>query len=423
MTDRFDQAGMPTECLGHSTEGRDGIVTTRKYKSNREDFGTIRQRANGRFQASYLGPDKVRYYGPVTYTAKTDARAWLRGVHHDIGAGTWVSPTVKEQQEQAIPVFKTYATTWVSQRFSAKGAPLRPRTRAEYLRFLEKGLSHFADDRLPAITPARIRQWHSKRIEDAGATAAAKEAQFLRAILNTAVVDEIIGKNPVLSKLTRTSTGQEHRPPTADELATILDTIDAEFRFAVVLAAVAGLRIGEWKALRRRDFSLTEDGRYAVHITRQAQWVPGTGWVVGEPKSRAGVRVQILPESATADVEHHLTTYVGAFPDSLLWQPKRRRSAFIHDSAFRDAWDPAREAAGVKGVVREHDLRHYALTEFAKTGATLAEVQAFGGHSRHESAMRYQYAAADRLAELANLVPALPKPKPSNVRDIVPSGR
>lgn len=52
-------------------------------------------------------------------------------------------------------------------------------------------------------------------------------------------------------------------------------------------------------------------------------------------------------------------------------------------------------------ALRFHDLRHGALTEAARHGATLAELMALGGHSTSHAAMRYQQAASQRLAELA----------------------
>jgi integrase len=381
----------------------------RKYNRNRQSWGSTRKLPSGRYQATFL-VDGVRYTAPMTYSAKADAEGFLARTRVAIETGKWKNPKVSVSE-----TFGTYATTWVAQRVTGKGQPLRPRTRAEYERILKRGLSTFSTDKLGAITPARVRTWHAERSRDAGPTSAAKEAQLLRAILATALGDEIITRNPVPAELTRTRTGKAHRPPTPDELAVILDEIAPLFRFAVVLAAVGGLRIGEWKALRRRDFTLRDDGRYVVEITRQAQWVPGTGWVVGPPKSAAGVRSITLPDSVTTEVEEHLTQFTGDFPQSLLWQPPRASEGFVHDSLWRDAWNPAREVAGVRYIVREHDLRHYALTALAVGGATLAETMAVAGHSTPAAALVYQHAAADRLAEVTNKVAALPKRRPVNV--------
>ena len=63
-------------------------------------------------------------------------------------------------------------------------------------------------------------------------------------------------------------------------------------------------------------------------------------------------------------------------------------------------WYEARRVAGREDL-RFHDLRHGALTEAARHGATLAELMALGGHSTNQAAMRYQQAASGRLAELA----------------------
>jgi integrase len=379
----------------------------RRYKRNREDWGTIRQRANGRFQASYVGPDGQRYNGPVTYSTRTDARAWLNGVQTDIQRNKWRSP-----KSVSVETFGAFARTWVEQRRSSKGDPLRPRTRAEYLRQLDKGLSTFASDRLQAITTARVRAWHHDRAVSAGATMAGAESRLLSAILKTAVDDDIITKNPVPRPLTRSATGQKHRPPTDAELATILDTIDPHFRLAVAFAALGGLRIGEWKALRRSDLVRQADGRYVVTIERQAQYVAGE-WHVGPPKSAAGVRTWVAPDHLTQMIDDHLQS-VGSFPGSLLFAPTSG-AEFIHDSTFRTAWDKARDAAGVRGVVREHDLRGYALTAVMVAGATLREAMAFGGHSTPAAALVYQHAARERLDDLSNRLPALPTTKPSNV--------
>jgi integrase len=300
---------------------------------------------------------------------------------------------------------------------SAKGEPLRPRTRAEYNRQLNKGLAVFRSDQLGKITSARVRAWHAARLEEAGATAAAREAALLRAIMNTAVDDGIIEKNPVNSKLTRSSSGVAHRMPTPDELAVIVAAFEAlapRLRLTVLLAAFGGLRLSEWRALRRRDITIN-DGRVTVTITRQAQRLSGHGWIVGPPKSAEGVRVIPLPAALTSDVQDHLAAHVGPFADALLFAPGGR-GEFLGDSEFNAAWNAAREAAGVRvkegegwtSVVREHDLRHFALSFYAASGATLAELKARAGHASARAALAYQHVVLDRAAELADAMPALP---------------
>jgi integrase len=378
----------------------------RTYKRNREDFGAIRER-NGRFQASYLHQG-TRYYAPMTYLTKTDARAWLDGVRTDIARGVWVSPkTVKAE------TFSQYAETWIAQRLSSKGEPLRPKTRQEYERQLAKGLGVFANDRLTDITTARVREWHAARMK-AGKTAAASEARLLRAILNTAAEDGIIAAAPVPSKLTNTSAGRKYRPPTVDELATLHDRVEDRYKLAVLIAAYGGLRLSEWRALRRSDLALT-DGRYVVSVTRQAEHVTGHGWEVGQPKSASGVREASLPAWMSPVIAAHLEAHVGPFAESLLFAPKGR-SQFIHNSDFYATWKVAQDAAGVKGQVREHDLRDFAGSHLLAAGANALEVRDFLGHADVQTTTKhYLHVVNDRAAELADRMPTLPAPKATRV--------
>lgn len=410
------------------------------------DWGKVRRLPSGRVQASYVVTDATgkaeRFNAPQTFTdddpkkarkpksGEDKARDFLRGIRVDLERGVWENPHEKAAREAdekrrqvetekaaAVETFAAYASAWVDQRRNGKGDSLRPKTATEYRRQLSKGLAEFASDRLAAITSARVRAWHMTRAATAP-TAAGAEARLLRAIMNTAVEDKVIDRNPVPTNLTRTTTGKTHRPPTADELGVILGTIEPRFTLAVVMSAYGGLRLSEWRALRRRDLS-EDGGRHVVTVERQAQFVDSE-WVIGPPKSAEGVRVVCLPGWASKFVTEHLAAHVGPFPDDLVFPPTKGAS-FIHDSAFRDAWNPAREAAGLRvavehdadgtvtaweNTVREHDLRAFAGTLHAQQGATLRETMAFLGHSTTQAAMAYQHAAEDRLREIADRMPA-----------------
>lgn len=393
----------------------------RKMSRRRSSWGQIDRRASGRYRARYTVPETGELITLGTFDLRGDAEAALTTVRVDMQRGTWKHPKTRKAE-----VFGEYARAWVAAQVNATGEPLRPRTRAEYERYLDKGLADFCGERVVEISPAMVRSWHLERSKS-GKTAAAREARLLRAVFNSAVDDELVDRNPVDSRLCRTAAGLKHRPPTEDELAGIVavfESVAPELRLAVLLAAYGGLRLSEWRALRRSDLALIE-GRYVVQVQRQAQRTPRSmvaegapAWTVGLPKSAEGVRSVTLPAWLTDDVTEHLATHTKRFNSSLLFAP-RGGSEFLDDQRFNKPWNVARERLGLRvkvsgegeppryeSAVREHDLRGFAATYYVRGGATMREVQALLGHGSTDAALAYQHAVGDRAGELADRMPA-----------------
>jgi integrase len=67
---------------------------------------------------------------------------------------------------------------------------------------------------------------------------------------------------------------------------------------------------------------------------------------------------------------------------------------------FHKSYRKVREAAG-RPDLRFHDPRHTGAVLAATTGATLAELMQRLGHTTPGAAMRYQHAAGDRDAQIA----------------------
>ncbi|GAB2699555.1 integrase [Microbacterium marinum] len=398
-------------------------MAQKEQRKRSSAWGTIRALPSGRFQARYIGADGKQYSAKtaqgvsLTFGTRTDARAWLNKKQREIADGSWETPEesvkrrVREAEQAKAHRFATYAESWISERRNKRGEPLSVKTAYDYRLQVKNGLACFADDSITEITAARVRAWHAERSAKA-ATAAGNEARLLRAIMNTAIIDEIITKNPVDSALAMSKTGIKHRPPTMAELATMLEAIEPRFKLAILLGAYGGLRLSEWRALRRCDLR-KEGERYVVHVHRQAQHVSSQGWVVGKLKGKDDdvEREVSLPIAATPDVEEHLRAHVGRARTALLFAPGEG-SEFLHNAQWNSRWNQAREAAGLRvrtedgweSISREHDLRAFAGTMHAQTGATLRETMAFLGHSTTVAAMTYQKTTG-RDAELADRMP------------------
>lgn len=67
---------------------------------------------------------------------------------------------------------------------------------------------------------------------------------------------------------------------------------------------------------------------------------------------------------------------------------------------WQTQWDQARRAWGVPDL-HFHDLRHFAGTSAAATGASIRQVMAFLGHATPRAALIYQHATEEGAAAIA----------------------
>lgn len=381
------------------------MAQTKKRKT-RESFGSVRKLPSGRIQASYLGPDGKRYNAPQTFDAAGDARGWLSVQRAKLVTGEW-SPVHATRNSSArslsADTLHEYAQQWLTTRTNRHGEGLRDRTRAEYERLLEKTLTPVAGERLRAITPEVVRTWYASEVERGRKTQAARAYGLLKSVMATALEDGRISSNPCLIRgAQNATTGKKVTPPTPAELQTIVDAITPRYKAAVILAAWGGLRYGEVTELRRRDVLVTEDTSGAatiiVNVGRAVTHTTGKGFVVGSPKSEAGVRAIVMPPHVASIVTEHLKAHTAVDSEALLF-PASDGVTHLAASTFTKHFYPARAVAD-RSDMNFHALRHYGATRYAQTGATLKEIQARLGHSTVAAAMRYQH-VADRDAELA----------------------
>ena len=376
------------------------MAAQRKRKASRAAWGKVRRLPSGNYQASYVGPDGNRHTAPMTYTAKIDADSWLAVQRADIAAGRWTpaTPTADaDAQAERARSLADYSRAWIDTRTGRDGAPLRGTTRAEYLRLLGGPLAPLTAQPVAAVTPAKVRAWYSTLVGTGRKTTAARAYGLLRSVMHTAVLDGLLTVNPcAIRGAQNATTGRKVEPPTLAELAIIGATMPDRFRAAVGIAAWGALRYGELTELRRRDV-LVDGDTVLIRVERAVTRVPGEGFRVGPPKTSAGVRVVAMPPKVSRVILDHVDRHAQPGPDGLLFPA--RSGGHLAESTFVDYWYPARAAAGREDMPW-HALRHFGLTRYALTGATLAEIQARAGHSTHLAAMRYQHTSG-RDAELA----------------------
>jgi integrase len=309
-------------------------------------------------------------------------------------------------------LFGDYVKGWLDSRL-VKGRPLAPRTRYEYEGLLRRNiLPTFRSTRLRAIGTTDIRTWLAEVIDRSGNDQAAKSYRLLRAVLNTAVADELLVRNPCQIR----GAGQWDAPerpfvPTeivlklADAITELDPTGDktgsARLRAYVLLCGFVALRPEELLALRRDDIDLLHR---QVTVDEAAPEVAGTR-ILGTPKSEAGKRRVAIPEPIMGDIEAHLDRFVAPEPDAWVFTGPRARRP-LRDNYVSVHWRKAVAAVpGAPPGLRVYDLRHHAATLTAQMpGLTLKELMARIGHSSTKAALTYQHATAERDQRAADFV-------------------
>ncbi|WP_300614583.1 site-specific integrase [Trebonia sp.] len=353
-------------------------------------FGRVRRLPSGRWQVRYKGPDGIDHPAPNTFVTKADAERWLALTEADIIKDNWLNP------DTGRVLFADYARAWVAERPN-----LSPKTFQLYEGLarlhLVPGLGSFA---VADITEPRIRRWRKTLLDSGvGPVTVAKSYRLLRAIMNTAVDDGLIRRNPCRIK----GAGQEKSPErpvlTMRQIFVLADSFaDRRYRLLVLLAVFCSLRWGELAALRRTHID-TSVG--LVRIEASVAELADGSLVTGPPKSLAGARWVSIPAYLLPDVVEHLDQFTGSADHSLIFcGPK---GAQLRRSNFTRQWRKALEAAGLTGI-HFHDLRHTGNMLAGEAGANLRELMDRMGHSTTRAAYIYQHRTSLRDKMIADQI-------------------
>jgi integrase len=362
-------------------------------KGNRRRFGAVRQLPSGRWQARYPDPQTGRVRtADRTFDTKRDAEIELSKIEADQARGEWHDPDAGRVN------FAEYASAWIAER------DLSETTRERYEGILRNHLTPtFGSRDVCDIKEAHVRQWRKERLDSrAGAPTIVKAYRLLRAILYTAVDDEMIKRNPCRIKGAGNDDSAERPVLTVEQVYAIADAITPRYRVLVLLATFASLRLGELAALRRRDIDLEEA---QVWVRRSQAELKGGLVIVKDPKSKAGRRPVAIPDVVIPELRRHLEWFAAKDLDGLVFVgPKGGR---LLRRNFHRLWTKALKAAGIEGAdIHFHDLRHTGNTVAAASGASTKELMTRLGHSTMRAALIYQHATRERDQEIAKAMSA-----------------
>lgn len=245
---------------------------------------------------------------------------------------------------------------------------------------------------LSALRPTQIQSWMRGKQETLAATTVRQLLTNLSTILNAAVDDGRIGKNPCRAGSLRPPKAPARRvvPWEEERVVALRRALPDRYRLTVALATGLGLRQGEVFGLAVDDIDFL---RGVVHVKRQVKIV-GKRLVFGPPKG-GKVRDVPLPEHVKLLIAAHLTH----FPARLVALPWRsptgdavsarlilssREGKALNRNYFNTfVWRPAREVAGLPDTRDSgmHGGRHFYASALLDAGISIRAVAEYLGHS------------------------------------------
>ncbi len=415
-------------------------------------WGTVEHLPSGRYRAFYRR-DGAKFNGPATFATKDDAHAWLASERTDRGRGTWKDPragkitlaeyaaTWMDARPELTPrtrdlylrsldrwvlpriansrgggvglgsvdigdITQAMVRTWYANVFAASRAsatrrhtgggdrtkhPARQWAIVRGYRVAPTG--RLSPDVLAAWKAAgepRARKPLATSVPpDTGRAGAAQAYRVLRAIMSTAVQDNLVLTNPCQLPSAGVVHHRERSTATPDEVAQLARAVPADFSAAVLLAAWSGLRYGELFALARRHVDLA-DG--TIRVERALVCLTGQPITFGKTKTVRSNRRVHLPAFVVDALRQHLAKHVAADPDGLLFTS--RSGEPVSNLRVSFLFRHARATIG-RDDLTWHDLRHTGATLAYRAGASVPDVQARLGHSTVRAAMIYAHTADD----------------------------
>lgn len=341
---------------------------------------TVTRRGSSRLvlDIHYIKQDgtKARYRHDAQVQTRASAQAEERRILANIAKfGDVHEPKPITQEsftfKQAVDLFeKTTAVT-----------SLKPRTWIDYQALFEKRLVPlFGDRQLNTIGFSDSSQLDAALVSEGLSAGTRRNVLIcLRTVLSTAHRQGKLSQMPKLPKLPRVER-RVLRTLTDDQVDKLLSVASPTARIIMALAAYAGLRAGEVRALRWKDVDLVK-GSLVVRtaICRGIEASPKSGDQREVPIAQP---IRKILESITPKHKHVAVT---------------RANKVWGESGMRQVIRRASKRAGIVGF-RFHDLRHYFVTHLLDRGVPSHVVQKLAGHGSLAVTQRYAHTTRDQLS-------------------------
>lgn len=252
-------------------------------------------------------------------------------------------------------------------------------------------LPRWGEVAIAAIKPTQVRDWVGELSEKRSASVVHRAYGILASILDDAVNDRLLARNPARGVKLPAKTSAPRRYLTAGEVEALAAAVDPRWRILVLILAWTGLRWGEAVALRVRDVNQV---RRRLLVERAVEQVEGE-WHVTDTKSHQRRSVP-LPKSVADELQAHIRQLPdprAQGPERLLFPPARSAEGYLYPprkaaprsdrrkGANRVDWlEAGLNAAGIP-YLSPHELRHTAASLAVSSGAHVKALQKMLGHA------------------------------------------
>jgi len=321
---------------------------------------------------------QVLYYDPAgrersagVFSRKIDADRARRDAETQLDRGEWHDPTLGR-----LTTVAAFAPVWLSTRVD-----LKPSTLAGYERILGKHIiSRFGPLPLSAVSHADLQGWVAEMVSSGLSPNTVRNiAHAMSGLLSTAVTHGILKTNSATDIQLPKARTEEQLHFTPDQVGTLADVVNPRYRAMLLTLGVAGLRIGEAAALRRRAIDVI---RQRLHIFEAVAKVQRPGepseWITSTPKSGKDRHVAI-PRHLAAALNDHLTAFPGE-RDGLAFTTStghRVTAAYFANHILK----PALIRSDLDTSFRTHDLRHSAAAAMIRANPNGELVRRQLGHA------------------------------------------
>lgn len=330
---------------------------------------------------------RVRYRDPAgvqrsrTFDKLSQAKTFQATVEADKARGSYVDQSLGRM------TLGEYAISWLD--VQTFGESTREQTAHRIRRHIVPPLGATP---LSAMRTSQIQSWVRTKQQELSPRTVRLLFSLLSSILNAAVDDERIAKNPCRSSSIKLPKLDDRKivPWTEEQVVALRRALPERYAVMLTMTTGLGLRQGEVFGLAVEDVDFL---RGTVRVQRQVTIV-GNKLVFALPKGRK-VREVPLPSRVRDILSAHLSAYpartvtlpwetpAGAPVEARLFLTSRESAALNRNYINRSVWKPAVRAAGMSSSRDQgmHGGRHFYASVQLEAGTSIRALAEYLGHA------------------------------------------